>query len=122
MSHITGIGGIFFKARNPEALRVWYSRHLGISFEEWGGSFFRWDGQGSTTFALFKQDTDYFAPGTASFMINFRVKDLAGLLAQLRTAGVQVEDKQETSELGTFAWILDPEGNKVELWEPGPGC
>lgn len=121
MSHITGIGGIFFKAKDPVALREWYVKHLGIKFEDWGGCVFPGAPGTSTTWAIFKPDTDYFAPGTANFMVNFRVHDLAGLVAKLKAAGAQVQDQQETSELGTFTWVLDPEGNKIELWEPAPG-
>lgn len=121
MSHITGIGGIFFKAKDPLALREWYVKNLGIKFEDWGGCVFPGATGTSTTWAIFKPDTDYFAPGTANFMVNFRVHDLAGLVAKLKAAGAQVQDHHETSELGTFTWVLDPEGNKIELWEPAPG-
>lgn len=118
MGHITGIGGIFFKARDPIALRQWYTQHLGLAFEEWGGCVFEPEAGGSTTWSFFEANTRYFEPSKSSFMFNFRVKGIQELLSKLRAAGVHVEDKVEQSELGTYAWILDLEGNKVELWEP----
>jgi len=127
MKRVTGIGGIFFKARDPKALSAWYQTHLGLSLEAWGGSVFRWQGEhnpagaGSTVWSPFAADSDCFAPGTSPFMINYRVADLHGLLAALRAEGVQVEDKVDESELGKFGWALDPEGNKIELWEPPAG-
>ena len=123
---VTGIGGILFKANAPDELREWYARHLGIESEEWG-AVFPWrraddpEKNGHTVWAPFKADTEYFAPSTAAFMINYRVDDLDGLLALLREEGVQVEDHIEESEQGRFAWIMDPDGNKVELWEPAEG-
>jgi predicted enzyme related to lactoylglutathione lyase len=95
--------------------------------EEWGGAAFRWTtpdnptGAGTTIWSPFKADTAYFAPSTASFMINYRVDDLHALLAQLRAEGCQVDDKVEESEYGKFGWVFDPEGNKIELWEPPAG-
>lgn len=127
MKRVTGIGGIFFKARDPEALGAWYRKHLGIEVEAWGGCAFSWktpdnpDGVGTTVWSPFAEDTAYFAPGTASFMINYRVDDLEALLAVLRAEGVQVEDKIEESAQGKFGWVLDPEGHKVELWQPPDG-
>jgi len=121
MKRVTGIGGIFFKARDPEQLREWYRRHLGIESENWGGFAFQWaddpqtDG-GMTVWTVFPDSTKYFGPGDQPFMINFRVADLDALVAQLRTEGV--EAKSEASEFGKFGWITDPEGNRVELWEP----
>ncbi len=126
MRRVTGIGGIFFKAKDPQALAAWYRRHLGLSVEEWGGVAFRWaddpsQGQGTTVWSPFAADTSYFAPGTASFMINYRVEDLHALLAALREEGCQVDDRTEESEYGKFGWVIDPEGNKLELWEPPQG-
>lgn len=126
MKRVTGIGGVFFKAKDPKALADWYRTHLGLKVEAWGGATFRWadgdaDGTGVTAWNLFKQDTSYFAPSTASFMINYRVDDLHALLAALRAEGCQVEDKVDESEYGKFGWVIDPEGNKVELWQPPSG-
>lgn len=127
MQRVTGIGGIFFKARDPQALGAWYQRHLGIEVQPWGGASFRWNGpdnpsgQGSTVWSPFAADTDYFAPGTAPFMVNYRVADLDALLAALRAEGVEVVPRVEDSEYGKFGWVIDPEGNKVELWQPPPG-
>lgn len=127
MKRVTGIGGIFFKARDPQALGAWYSKHLGIGVEEWGGAAFSWAspdnpaGVGTTVWSPFKAETEYFAPSQASFMINYRVADLHALLALLRAEGCQVEDKVEESEFGKFGWVMDPEGNKIELWQPPEG-
>lgn len=127
MKRVTGIGGIFFKSQDPKALGAWYKKHLGIGVEEWGGFGFSWksadnpDGTGTTVWSPFAADTSYFAPSKASFMINYRVADLHALLAVLRAEGVQVEDKVEESEYGKFGWVVDPEGNKLELWQPPEG-
>lgn len=127
MKRVTGIGGIFFSAKDPAAMRAWYRRHLGIDVMEWGGTAFNWsDGQGrptggSTVWAIHPLDTSLYEPGKSSFMINYRVADLAGLLQALREEGCQVLDKMEDGEYGKFGWVIDPEGNKVELWEPPPG-
>jgi len=127
MRRVTGIGGIFFKARDPAALAEWYRVHLGLAVESWGGVVFQWkspenpSGVGSTLWNPFKESTDYFAPSKASFMVNFRVEDLHGLLAALRTEGCQVDEKVEESEFGKFGWVMDPEGNKVELWQAPEG-
>ena len=124
MKRVTGIGGIFFKAADPKALSAWYRDHLGLDTSDWGGAIFPWGGEGSakgmTIWSPFAQDTDYMAPSTASFMINFRVDDLDALLTALRTEGCNVLERTETSEQGNFGWVIDPEGNKVELWQP-PG-
>ena len=127
MTRVTGIGGIFFKARDPKALQAWYKEHLGIDVQEWGGAAFRWtdaDGRpvaGTTAWSINPIDSDYFAPGTAPFMVNYRVADLPALLTLLRNEGCTVVDKLDESEYGKFGWVIDPEGNKVELWEPPPG-
>jgi len=121
MQRVTGIGGIFFKAKDPAALAAWYRDHLGLEVTDWNGAIFNWGGDGSapgmTLWSPFAADTDAMAPGTAAFMINFRVADLDALLAALRAEGCEVLDST-ASEQGKFGWILDPEGNKVELWEP----
>ncbi|MBQ0934493.1 VOC family protein [Ideonella paludis] len=127
MKRVTGIGGIFFKAQDPKALGAWYKKHLGIDVEDWGGFGFRWnspdnpEGVGSTIWSPFAADSGYFAPSTAPFMINYRVHDLHALLAALRAEGVTVMDKVEESEFGKFGWAIDPEGNKLELWQPPAG-
>ena len=123
MARAIGLGGFFFKARDPKALTDWYARHLGISISAFGGAKFQEDEQrpGSTLWCPFKEDTKYFAPSDKPFMINFRVDDLDALLAQLRSAGVQVDSKVDKSEYGAFGWIMDPEGNRVELWQPPAG-
>jgi predicted enzyme related to lactoylglutathione lyase len=124
MKRVTGIGGIFFKANDPEKLRQWYAKHLDLPIEEWGGASFKWreagegKGEGYTVWSPFESGTDYFAPSDKPFMINFRVEDLDTLLDQLRAEGVTVDEKRDDSELGKFGWIMDPEGNRIELWEP----
>ncbi|KQQ33377.1 glyoxalase [Duganella sp. Leaf126] len=127
MQRVTGIGGIFFHARDPAALRAWYQRHLGIDVQAWGGTAFAWTdaaGQpsgGSTIWSIGAADASPFAPGQASFMVNYRVADLDALLAALRDEGCQVLDKTDDSSYGKFGWVIDPEGNKVELWQPPAG-
>lgn len=127
MKRVTGIGGIFFNARDPVALRAWYQRHLGIDVQEWGGAAFVWaddDGKpvgGTTIWSIGAADSGHFAPSTAPFMVNYRVADLHALVKLLRDEGCNVLEKIEESEYGKFAWVMDPEGNKVELWEPPPG-
>jgi len=127
MNRVTGIGGIFFKAKDPVALRAWYQKHLGVDVQAWGGAAFSWaDSQGTPTggttiWSIAGEEGEGFAPSKASFMINYRVENLHALVAVLRTEGCNVLDKVEASEYGTFAWVIDPEGNKVELWEPPAG-
>ncbi len=127
MRRVTGIGGVFFKARNPGALRAWYERHLGIDVQEWGGAAFPWtdaDGRpvpGTTAWNITDSGGDDFAPSASPFMVNYRVEDLRGLLSLLREEGCDVIDRLDESEFGRFGWVLDPEGNKVELWEPPAG-
>jgi len=127
MRRVTGIGGIFFQAKDPVALRAWYKARLGIDVQDWGGTSFAWpDASGNpasgTTIWSIGADADKpFAPGTASFMINYRVDDLAALLQALRQEGCNVLDRTDDSEYGKFGWVIDPEGNKVELWEPPRG-
>ena len=127
MRRVTGIGGIFFQAKDPVALRAWYQTHLGIDVQDWGGAVFRWaDGEGqptvgTTVWNISGGGGDGFAPSRAPFMVNYRVADVAALLGELRLEGCNVLDKTEESEFGKFGWVIDPEGNKVELWEPPPG-
>jgi len=127
MKRVTGIGGIFFHAQDPAALRAWYGRHLGIDVQAWGGAAFTWTDAagrpagGTTIWSIGAADSGQFAPGTAPFMVNYRVDDLAALLQALRDEGCSVLDKTDDSEYGKFGWVIDPEGNKVELWEPPAG-
>ena len=126
MKRVTGIGGVFFKAKDASALRAWYKRHLGIDVQEWGGAAFTWtdDGKpvaGTTAWQINSAASDQFAPSTASFMVNYRVEDLHGLVNALRDEGCNVLDKIDDSEYGKFGWVIDPEGNKVELWQPPAG-
>ncbi len=123
MERVQGIGGIFFKAQDKAALAAWYRDNLGLPVEEWGGAVIRWADQhepaeATTVWSPFSADTTYFQPSNAAFMVNFRVKDLDAMLAQLRAAGAQVDDKIEDSDFGRFGWVVDPEGNKIELWQP----
>ena len=122
MKRVTGIGGIFFKSADPKTLSAWYAKHLGLDVTSWGGALFRWGGEGSetgtTVWSPFAQDTTYMQPSEASFMINYRVDNLDELLAALKDEGCNVVDKTDSSEQGKFGWVIDPEGNKVELWEP----
>ncbi|MGL4575968.1 MAG: VOC family protein [Burkholderiaceae bacterium] len=124
MKRVTGIGGIFFHARDPALLHAWYRKHLGIDVQEWGGTAFTWtDAQGkptggTTIWSVGDAASNAFTPSTAPFMINYRVEDLHALVALLRAEGCNVLDKIDESEYGKFAWVIDPEGNKVELWEP----
>ena len=122
MKRVTGIGGIFFKSKDPDGLREWYRKHLGIEAESWGATF-RWRDDpradsGSTAWSVMPETTKYFQPSDKPFMINFRVADLTSLLEQLRAEGVAVDDKMDESEFGKFGWIMDPDGNRLELWEP----
>lgn len=126
MKRVTGIGGIFFTARDPVALRAWYQKHLGVDVQPWGGAAFLWGqgaapGTGTTIWSIGPAGNNYFAPSTAPFMINYRVDDLAALLQALRDEGCQVLEKTDDSEYGKFGWVIDPEGNKVELWQPPAG-
>ena len=125
MARVTGIGGVFFKARDPKMLAKWYRDNLGLDVQEWGGAALRWgtpeNPSGTTAWSLFSADTSHFAPSTAPFMVNYRVDDLGALLDALRNKGCNVLGGPEASEYGTFAWVLDPEDNKVELWEPPAG-
>lgn len=124
MAKVTGIGGVFFKSRNDSAaLGAWYRDHLGIPLENWGGAVLRWpddqaEDAGLTVWTVAEKDSQWFSPSDSAFMINYRVDDLDGLIAQLRADGIELFKGPESHENGKFAWIMDPEGNKVELWEP----
>jgi len=124
MNNVTGIGGIFIKARNPITLAAWYQDNLGIDFGENTYVTFKWINQnnpempGNTVLSFFHEDSDYFNPSKSACMLNFRVKDLHALLRELNNKGVEVMDKVEYYSYGSFGWIIDPEGNKIELWEP----
>lgn len=127
MKRVTGIGGIFFQAKDPVALRAWYQKHLGIDLQEWGGTAFSWtDGAGNpttgtTVWSIGAATGNNFAPSTSTFMINYRVEDLSALLQSLREEGCNVLEKTDDSDFGKFGWVMDPEGNKVELWQPPEG-
>ena len=127
MKRVTGIGGVFIKSRDPEALRAWYKPHLGVDIQDWGGATFQWDDEaqpnkdGATVWSVFKQSSKYFEPSQSGFMINYRVDKLKPLLEVLRAEGCQVMEEIEESEFGNFGWVMDPDGNKVELWEPPKG-
>lgn len=125
MQKVLGIGGIFLKAQDPVALRAWYQTHLGIAIETWGGTAFRWvDAKGepqagTTVWSI--GSGEYFAPSASSFMVNYRVADTRAFIAQLQAAGCDVVGEVEESEYGVFGWVMDPEGNKIELWQPPAG-
>ena len=127
MARVTGIGGIFLRAHDPKALSAWYTQHLGIQLSDYGGATFLWSDEvppttGSTTWSLFPEDTPYFGKGNEKgpqqAMVNYRVDDLDQLLTQLASANVPIDPKREDASYGKFAWITDPEGNRIELWQP----
>ena len=117
MERVTGIGGVFFRARDPAALGRWYADHLGIALEDYGGATFVAQEGDVTVWSPFAEDSDYF-PREQAALVNFRVRDLDAMLAQLREAGAEVEDRVDEYDYGRFGWFVDPEGNRVELWEP----
>lgn len=121
VGHVIGVGGIFFKAKDPKALAAWYREVLGMPVEVWGGAALRYDAPGHPSvlaWNAFPASTKYFAPSTGEFMIDYAVDDMDALLARLHTKGVAVLKRDDNDPNGRFAWILDPEGNKIELWEP----
>ncbi len=125
---VTGLGGMFFKAKNPAKLGAWYKKHLGLPIEEqWCGCSFKWRDanhparKGSTVWSIFAADTRYFGARRQGHMINYRVANLKRVLAALKKEGVRIDPKREESEFGKFAWIKDGEGNRIELWEPPKG-
>lgn len=118
---VTGIGGIFFKTKDPEKIKEWYKNHLGLNTDDYGCTFWWKDENGnkcSTQWSPFKENTEYFAPSKKEFMINYRVENLEELLRILKEEGVTIVGEMQTYEYGKFGWILDPDGNKIELWEP----
>ncbi len=125
MKRVTGIGGIFFKSENPERLYGWYERHLGIQRGADGsGVTFEWRDasdpktQGITVWSIFPSSTKYFGPGSSPFMVNYLVENMEALLEALKAEGVEIIPGGEDHEYGRFAWIIDPDGNRIELWEP----
>lgn len=122
MEQVLGIGGVFFKARDPKALATWYREHLGVPVEA-GQTYANIVSSAAgeqTVWSTFPTDTTYFGPNSAGLMINYRVQNLDAILAQLRAAGIPVEDKVDDYDYGRFGWATDPEGNRFELWEPRP--
>ncbi|HEY9167709.1 MAG TPA: VOC family protein [Candidatus Kryptonia bacterium] len=123
MKRVTGIGGVFFKCENPATVLEWYNKHLGIS-PVGIGTVFEWREKedpgriGHSVLAFFDKDNEYFLPGKKEFMLNYRVEEIETLIEQLRSEGVEIAEGIETYDYGKFAWIIDPEGNKIELWEP----
>jgi catechol 2,3-dioxygenase-like lactoylglutathione lyase family enzyme len=118
MAKVLGIGGVFFKASDPSALQDWYRRVLGFDISEWGGAVFRPPDGGSQAWNPFAADTEHFAPSDLPFMINLTVDDLDGVLAKAAAEGVEPTGRQDDDSFGKFAWVMDPNGLKVELWEP----
>jgi catechol 2,3-dioxygenase-like lactoylglutathione lyase family enzyme len=132
MARVTGIGGVFLRARDPKSLSAWYAKNLGIQLADYGGATFLWsrgiqpdevpDSTGSTIWSLFPEDTPYFGKGNEKgpqqAMVNYRVDDLDALLTQLAAEGVTIDPHREDADYGRFAWITDPEGNRLELWQP----
>ena len=118
MERVQGIGGTFLRARDAAALRRWYAEHLGVELEEWGGQVFANRDGDHTVWAVFEGDTDYFGERSQQSMLNYRVRDLDAMLAQLRAAGAEVDDHLHEDENGRFGWAVDPEGNRFELWQP----
>jgi catechol 2,3-dioxygenase-like lactoylglutathione lyase family enzyme len=119
MAKVLGIGGVFFKAQDPEAVRDWYRRVLDIDVQDWGGAVWPHPDRGYVNWSVHKADTDYYNPSTAPFMVNFMVDDLDGVLAKASAVGVEPVGRDDTEEFGKFAWLMDPAGVKIELWEPG---
>ena len=128
MAKVTGIGGIFFKTTDCQATLAWYQEKLGIAGEPWGGSVLHWrhlddaEERGYTVWSPFALDADKFDPSEQPFMVNYRVDDLVGMLDAMKAAGVEVVGDLEEHPNGKFAWVLDPEGRKIELWEPVPSA
>jgi len=119
MGKVTGVGGVFFKATDPKVLQAWYAQHLGVPLSEYGFSSFEGpEAQGTTAFAFFPADSQYFGEETQRAMINFRVDSLDEVLERLKAAGARIDPKRQDESYGRFAWFWDPEGNRVELWEP----
>jgi catechol 2,3-dioxygenase-like lactoylglutathione lyase family enzyme len=122
MARITGIGGVFFHSPDPKALAAWYRDKLGLKVEDWGGSIIHPQGAGPAyqVWSPFDKATGHFKPSSREFMINFAVDDLDAFAAELAAKGVEVQGRQEMEGMGKFAFVLDPEGTKIELWQPPP--
>jgi predicted enzyme related to lactoylglutathione lyase len=123
VGHITGVGGVFVRSKDPKALAAWYRDVLGVTLEPWGGAMFRYDAPGHPSvlaWSAFPASTAYMAPSTREFMIDFAVDDLGAILARLKDKGVAVIKRDDSDPTGSFAWILDPDGTKIELWQPKP--
>ena len=121
VGHVTGLGGVFPKSKDPKALAAWYRDVLGLKVENWGGAALRYDAPGHPPVVVwnaFSQTSDYMAPSTREFMINFAVDDLDALVAKLTAKGVTILKRDDKDPNGKFAWILDPDGTKIELWQP----
>lgn len=124
--HVRGIGGTFFKCDDPQRTLAWYREHLGLDIQEWGGTAFRWphpedsDASGYTVWSAFPRESGHFGPGTQDFMFNFRVHAIGVMIESLRANGVEIAGEIESHPNGKFAWIVDPDGRRVELWEPVP--
>ena len=123
MAKVTGIGGVFFKTQNPKELGEWYKQYLGLNLEAWGGAILRWENdqvkdKGATVWSTAPQDTKWFSPSESSFMINYRIDNMEEMLVQLKTGNIDIVKGPEYHENGVFTWIMDPAGNKLELWEP----
>ena len=124
MAKVTGIGGVFIKSKNDgPALAKWYQKHLGIKLEDFGGAILNWpedkaEDKGMTVWTTAAKDSQWFSPSESTFMINYRVDNLLEMLDHMRKEGVEIVNGPESHENGKFAWVMDPEGNKVELWEP----
>jgi len=121
---VVGVGGIFFKTKNPQQIKDWYLKHLGFNIDPYGGTTFEARSvdnpkeEANTVWNPFKHDTNYFEPSTKEFMVNYRVEDLEKLLEQLKSEGVEIVGELQVFDYGKFAHIMDPEGNKIELWQP----
>ncbi len=118
---VTGIGGLFFKTKDPKQTKDWYQKHLGFNTDDWGCTFWWKDNDGnkaSTQWSPFKDDTSYFEPSQRDFMFNYRVENLEELLTELKKEGVTIVGDMQEFDYGKFGWILDNDGNKIELWEP----
>ncbi len=124
MARVTGIGGVFIKSlADKQALSAWYEKHLGMTLDDFGGAILKWEedtaeDKGMTVWTVAARDSTWFHPSDSSFMINYRVDDMEQLIAQLEGDGIEIQQGPEYHENGVFAWIMDPEGNKIELWEP----
>jgi catechol-2,3-dioxygenase len=123
MAKITGIGGVFFKSKNPAELTQWYQTNLGLKLEDWGGAILRWkddkaEDNGATVWHVKENEATMFSPSSSSFMINYRIDSMDDMVAQLKRNGVEIQKGPESHENGKFLWVMDPDGNKVELWEP----